>query len=124
MACVNKNLVLVEPDNAVRSALKTLLQCLGWRVTALKTGQRLDSVLGKSEITAIISESSLPDRLATAVLELGKARQIPVIFLGHDQHVQDAVDLMRLGAKDFLEKPFPQARLIRLLDSLRNSDRL
>ena len=73
-AYVNKNLVLVEPDNAVRSALKTLLQCLGWCVTALKTGQRLDSVLGKSDITAIISESSLPDRLATTVLELGRAR--------------------------------------------------
>ncbi len=123
MASVNKNLVLVEPNNAVRSALKTLLQGLGWRVTALKTGQRLDGVLGKSDITAIISESTLPDRLATAVLELGKAQEIPVIFLGHHQQVQDAVDLMRLGAKDFLEKPFPQARLIRSLDSLCNYDR-
>ena len=120
MVPVNKNLVLVEPDKAVRSALKTLLQGLGWRVTALKTGQGLDSVLVKLDITAIISESTLPDQLATAVLELGKAQQIPVIFLGHSQQVQDAVDLMRLGAKDFLEKPFPQARLIRLLESLRN----
>ena len=123
MACLNKNLVLVEPDSAVRTALKTLLQGLGWRVTALKTGQRLDSVLAKSDITAIISESSLPDRLATTVLELGNTQDIPVIFLGHRQEVQDAVDLMRLGARDFLEKPFPQTRLIRLLDSLLNSDR-
>ena len=123
MACVNKNLVLVEPNNAVRSALKTLLQGLGWRVTALKTGQCLEGLLGKSDITAIISESTLPDRLATAVLELGKAQEIPVIFLGHHQQVQDAVDLMRLGAKDFLEKPFPQARLIHSLDSLCNYDR-
>ncbi len=123
MARVNKNLVLVEPNNAVRSALKTLLQGLGWRVTALKTGQGLDRVLGKSDITAIISESTLPDRLATAVLELGKAQEIPVIFLGHHQQVQDAVDLMRLGAKDFLEKPFPQARLIHSLDSLCKYDR-
>ena len=123
MVPVSKNLVLVEPDKAVRSALKTLLEGLGWRVTALKTGQGLDSVLVKSDITAIISESTLPDRLPTDVLELGKALHIPVIFLGHSQQVQDAVDLMRLGAKDFLEKPFPQARLIRLLDSLRDSDR-
>jgi len=123
MVCVSKNLVLVEPNHAVRSALKTLLQGLGWRVIALKTGRRLDSVLGKTDITAIISESSLPDRLATAVLELGRAQEIPVIFLGHQQQVQDAVDLMRLGAKDFLEKPFPQARLIRSLDSLCNYDR-
>ena len=123
MACVNKNLVLVEPDSAVRTALKTLLQGLGWHVTALKTGRRLDSVLGKSDITAIISESSLPDRLATAVLELGNTQEIPVIFLGHNQQVQDAVDLMRLGARDFLEKPFSQTRLIRLLDTLHNSDR-
>ena len=123
MACVNKNLVLVEPDNAVRSALKTLLQGLGWRVTALKTSQRLDTILDKADITAIISESSLPDRLATDVLDVGNSRTIPVIFLGHHQQVQVAVDLMRLGATDFLEKPFQQKRLIRLLDSLRNSDR-
>ena len=123
MVPVNKNVVLIEPDKAVRAALNTLLQGLGWRVTALKTGQRLESVLGNSNISAIISESDLPDQLATAVLELGEAQKIPVIFLGHSQQVQDAVDLMRLGAKDFLEKPFPQARLIRLLDSLCNSDR-
>ncbi len=47
-------------------------------------------------------------------------RQVPVIFTGHDLPVQDAVDLVREGGYDYLEKPFQQERLLDLLKHLPN----
>ena len=47
--------------------------------------------------------------------QLGKFKQSAE---AHQTAVQNAVDLVRMGAEDFLEKPFPQARLLKLLDSL------
>ena len=43
---------------------------------------------------------------------------VPVVFTGHDLPLQGAVDLIRQGAMDFLDKPFPQSRLLDLLERL------
>jgi FixJ family two-component response regulator len=43
---------------------------------------------------------------------------MPVVFTGHDLPLQGAVDLIRQGAVDFLDKPFPQSRLLELLNRL------
>ena len=66
----------------------------------------------------MVCESSLPDKTARNVLKTGQGNNVPVIFLGHKREIQDAVDLIHMGAKDFLEKPFPQERLLRLLNGL------
>ncbi len=118
MANKNKTVVLVEPDESVRSAMKTLLEGKGWPVHALAGGGALAEALENCDALAIVSESNLPDMRAVEVLDACRSRKIPVIFLGHQQEVQNAVDLMRMGAWDFLEKPFPQGRLLDLLDSL------
>ncbi|NIP16990.1 MAG: response regulator [Xanthomonadales bacterium] len=110
--------ILVEPDEAVRSALTTLLKSRGFQVTALENGHDLAQLIESGAPLAIISESGLPDMTAVAVLDMSRSHRIPVIFLGHQQEVQNAVDLMRMGARDFLEKPFPQRRLLDLLDGL------
>ena len=58
---------------------------------------------------------------AGQILDYGQSFGIPVIFTGHGQQVQEAVDLLRLGARDFLEKPFRPARLLSLLNRLSGS---
>ena len=118
MANKNKTVVLIEPDEAVRSALTTLLEGKGWKVCALALGAELEGELDVCRPVAMVSESNLPDMQAVAILDSSRKRKLPVIFLGHRQEVQNAVDLMRMGARDFLEKPFPQGRLLDLLDGL------
>ena len=67
---------------------------------------------------AVVSEASLPDCTPQDVLERCKALGTPVVFTGHDLPLQGAVDLIRQGAMDFLDKPFPQSRLLDLLERL------
>jgi len=110
--------ILLEPDWSVRDALSLLLEGEGLRVHTLENCQELDAAIRKAGVVAVISESSLPDCTPREILERCSACGLPVIFTGHDLPLQCAVDLIRQGATDFLDKPFPQSRLLELLDRL------
>ena len=118
MADNNNLILLIEPDEAVRAAISSLLKQHGWKVSAHAVAGELETLFSDSHPVALICESTLPDITAQQVLETSKERGIPVIFLGHRREIQHAVDLIHLGARDFMEKPFPQDRLLRLLNSL------
>ena len=113
-------LVLFEPDSSVRDALTVLLQEHGWAVRAAGSCDDLRSLLAAGGLTAVISESTLPDCAPEDILNLCSDHHLPVVFTGHDLPLQGAVDLIRQGAIDFLDKPFPQSRLVDLLDRLAN----
>jgi len=113
-------LVLIEPDVSVRDALTLLLQSRGWSVRTATSCEELKAALGQGGLTAVISESTLPNCTAPEILELCSSQGLPVVFTGHDLPLQGAVDLIRQGAMDFLDKPFPQSRLVDLLERLSN----
>ena len=107
-----------EPDASVRDALTVLLEGEDWSVEHVFDCPALKKAVGKNDVVALISESSLPDCTASEILEHCSECGLPVIFTGHDLNLQGAVDLIRQGAVDFLDKPFPQSRLLELLDRL------
>ena len=111
-------LVLVEPDSSVRDALVYLLEGRGWEVRAVEDCPDLLTAIANDQPLAVISESSLPDCSPGQILERCRKRDLPVIFIGHDLELQGAVDLIRDGALDYLDKPFHQGRLVNLLEGL------
>lgn len=118
----NGVLLLNEPDESVRDALTVLLEGENWSVLHVTTCGDLDAANKAGEITAVISESNLPDCTPEDILERCKNLGVPVVFTGHDLPLQGAVDLIRQGAVDFLDKPFPQSRLLDLLKGLQKSE--
>jgi len=111
-------MVLIEPDASVRNALVLLLQSEGWIVNSLAGCDELAAAIGENDVAAVVSESSLPSCKPQEILEQCKKNGLPVIFTGHDMSLQGAVDLIRQGAIDFLDKPFPQRRLVNLLNRI------
>ena len=111
-------MVLIEPDASVRDALVFLLQGEGWAVNSLDGCDGMIEAIGDESVVAVVSESSLPDCTPEEILEQCKISRLPVIFTGHDMSLQGAVDLIRQGASDFLDKPFPQDGLVNLLNGL------
>ena len=102
----------------MRDALTVLLRGEGWEVLTAADCRELENWLEAGGLTAIISEANLPDFAPQDILEHCSRRGLPVVFTGHDLPLQRAVDLIRQGAMDFLDKPFPQSRLLQLLDRL------
>lgn len=113
--------MLLEPDESVRDALTILLRGEGWEIAILEHCEDLRKAVNTGRYTVVISEASLPDCSPELILSRCKEENVPVIFTGHDMSLQGAVDLIRQGATDFLDKPFPQGRLVDLLHEL--SDR-
>lgn len=113
-------LLLYEPDESVRDALTLLLEGEDWRICKIESCQALLAQLGSKDVVAVLSEASLPDCTPQDVLETCRKVGKPVIFTGHDISLQGAVDLIRQGAVDFLDKPFPQSRLLDLLARLKS----
>ena len=109
---------MYEPDASVREALTFLLGNEGWEVATADNCEELIESVRTRDVVAVISESSLPDCTPEDVLESCKQLGTPVVFTVHDLPLQEAVDLIRQGAMDFLDKPFPQARLLDLLERL------
>lgn len=102
----------------MRDALNLLLAGEGWSVLPAEDCKELGEAMNREPIQAVVSESSLPACSAEQILNLCKTRDVAVIFTGHDLPLQAAVDLIRSGALDYLDKPFPQGRLLALLEGL------
>lgn len=114
----NQLVVLIEPDASVRDALTVLLEGEGWRVSCLTDCDELIAAIEQGGILAVVSESTLPCCAPKEILDICSRNDLPVVFTGHELSTQGAVDLIRQGAQDFLEKPFPQSRLLDLLERL------
>ena len=111
-------LVLIEPDTCVCRALAYLLEMENWQVMAANGFEGLRELSTSQEITAVVSETELPDGSARLVLQKCNRNNLPIIFTGHATPLQTAIDLIHGGAADFLEKPFKTNRLVNLLSRI------
>ena len=121
--------VLVVDDEAMlRRRISAHLEALGADVTGtgdLASAQRLLSDL---EFDFVLLDINLPDGLGTDLLRAGLAQKGPgVVVMTAEGDIKGAVEAMRLGALDYLVKPFDPAVLqlvMRRARQARQSSRL
>lgn len=114
------NVLEVDAERVMRSTLKERLEYEGYVVD---TAQSRSEAMGKLERTifdVILCDMSLPDKEAFDLLTTVHSAYLglPVIMLSKNKGLDAAVDCMRRGAYDYIEKPID---LNKLLSSIRNS---
>lgn len=114
------NVLVVNAERVMRSTLKERLEYEGYVVD---TAQSRSEAMGKLERTifdVILCDMSLPDKEAFDLLTTVHSAYLglPVIMLSKNKGLDAAVDCMRRGAYDYIEKPID---LNKLLSSIRNS---
>lgn len=105
----NNKILLVEDEPVIQDVLRRLLKPRGYAVTTLDRGDlamgHLDEV---TDYDMIITDLMLPG--ATGLEILAKASEkmpsVPVLVITAYASVDTAVEAMRLGAFDYLPKPF------------------
>ena len=111
-----KKLLLIEDDPILGESLQQRFELEGVRVQWCR---RLAdaAMLIEQPFLAVVSDVRLPDGLATQwFAELpDKTRQIPWFFLTGYGSVNDAVSALRLGAREYLTKPFDIEQLVALV---------
>ncbi len=99
--------LLVEPDSVSANALTQLLAKHGLSVSRAVTGAEAIELLEKEPARVVLSELQLPDTMA---IDLLKALErlwpgLPVVVMGANASVADAMAALRAGASDFVQKP-------------------
>ena len=106
--------VLIDDDADLRLALTQTLDLAGLRVTSLGDARGLAAQLPDNWPGVVVSDIRMPglDGLQLLAQLHGRDAELPVLLITGHGDVPMAVQAMRDGAFDFLEKPFASQALI------------
>lgn len=107
-------IIVVEDDGQVRRSVIQSLELAGLRVTGTDSAEAALRLVGPAFPGVVLTDVRLPGIDGLELLRRISAIDagIPVIVVTGHGDISMAVDAMRLGAYDFIEKPFVTERLV------------
>ena len=111
-------ILLVEDDRALREALADTLSLGGHDYRAVDCAESALVALGEESFSLLISDVNMPGMDGHELLALVRQRypMLPVLLMTAYGAVERAVQAMRLGAADYLVKPFEPKVLLELVN--------
>lgn len=109
---------VIDDDEAMRDSLNFLLDAAEFEVTLFESAQHFLNALPGVEFGCVVSDVRMPGIDGIELLKRLKTNRnsLPVLIMTGHGDVPLAVEAMKLGAIDFLEKPFEDDRLIGMID--------
>ncbi len=128
-----KRILVVDDEINMCTVLKMTLERDGYEVVTAGSGEEAISLLEKNQIfDLVISDLKMPGIDGMGLLEYCKknGKEMPIIFITAFGSIESAVKAMKLGAFDFITKPFNRdvirhtVRQAFKIDNLENENRL
>lgn len=122
---MNKRILIVEDDNDINIMIQTALKREGYECVGAYSGTEALLRIEAEEYSLVILDLMLPGMTGQEVLSsIRKKTDIPVIVLSARDELDTKVDLLTLGANDYMTKPFELPELIvRVMVQLRQPSR-
>jgi len=110
---------VIDDDEAMRDSLDFLLGSANFHVTLFESAHYFLEALTSMDFGCVVSDVRMPGIDGIELLKRLKASRsaFPVLIMTGHGDVPLAVEAMKLGAADFLEKPFEDDRLIGMIDA-------
>ncbi|MBD5137474.1 MAG: response regulator transcription factor [Lachnospiraceae bacterium] len=100
-------ILIIEDDKKINSLLNRILNKSGFETVCADNGFDGLSLALNNDYSLILMDLMLPLRTGEEVLhELRKSKNTPVIVLSAKNQVYNRIELLRLGADDYITKPF------------------
>ena len=108
------HLLLIDDEKNYLLVLETLLLDAGYTVTALNDPETAMAFLDESEVDVIITDMKMPKLSGKDVLTHVKRDypHVPVLVMTAFGSIESAVDIMKMGAFDYITKPFSNDELL------------
>ncbi|MBN9144387.1 MULTISPECIES: sigma-54-dependent transcriptional regulator [unclassified Novosphingobium] len=105
---------LVDDDDDLREAATQLLGLAGYQVLGFSGGVEAAQAIGADFAGIVISDVRMPQMSGVELFRLlqERDRDLPVLLISGHADVQMAVDALKAGAWDFIEKPFAPDALL------------
>jgi two-component system response regulator FixJ len=110
---------VIDDDEAMRDSLEFLLSTADFDVTLFESAQHFLDALAGIDFGCVVSDVRMPGIDGIELLKRLKASHsaLPVVIMTGHGDVPLAVEAMKLGSVDFLEKPFEDDRLIGMIEA-------
>ncbi len=107
-------ILLVDDQKSLRRSLSLMLQAAGFDTAEAESGEEALSCLGEQKFDLVITDLRMEGMSGVDLLREIKRRDpmLPVILITAYGSIDSAVDAMRLGAFDYLTKPFREQDIL------------
>ncbi|SHO52238.1 sigma-54-dependent transcriptional regulator [Desulfopila aestuarii] len=102
------SILLVEDEKIVRVSLADALKSEGYTVLPVADGNQALAAISEADFSLVITDIRLPEVSGVEILRtsLTENSSTPVIMMTAFGSIKDAVEAMRMGAFDYITKPF------------------
>jgi CheY-like chemotaxis protein len=113
-----KPILVVEDEAIMRESLRDWLTDEGYPVETAEHGEEALKVIGEQDFSLLILDMKLPGKNGLEVLREAKAQKPKIngIIITAYPSVETAVEAMKLGAADYLPKPFSLDAMEKLIE--------
>ena len=110
---------VIDDDEAMRDSLNFLLDSADYEVTLFDSAVKFLDALPSLGFGCVVSDVRMPGLDGIELLKRMKAdhSKFPIVIMTGHGDIPLAVEAMKLGAVDFLEKPFEDDRLIAMIET-------
>lgn len=109
-------ILVVEDEDIIRSALKRLLERHNFEVSEAASVDEALAHLKSKKFDLVISDLRLPKTPGTDLIQL--AEGTPVLIMTSYASLRSAVDAMKLGAVDYIAKPFDHEEMLETVNRI------
>ena len=109
-----KTVLIVDDKEMMRDSVGTTLERAGFRVVVVADGEAALHAVAQSRPDAVVTDMRMPKMTGIELLEKLRAidDEVPVILMTAFGTIETAVKAMKMGAFDYLTKPFEGDELI------------
>lgn len=115
-----KSILIIDDERSIRNTLKEILVYEKYAVLEAENGKQGLEVLGSAEIDLVMCDIKMPEMDGMEVLKRIQTLkpEVPVVMISGHANIDTAVEALKNGAYDFLQKPLD---LNRILVTVRNA---
>jgi len=119
VAAVSHTIALVDDDRNILTSVSIALEAEGYRVRTFADGSEALRALSVQPVDLVVLDIKMPRVDGMEVLtRLRRTSDVPVIFLTSKDDELDEVLGLKMGADDYIRKPFSQRLLIERIRTL------
>src|SRR6195952_5944983 len=113
-------ILIIDDERAIRSTLSEILQHEGYKTEVAENGEDGLKKFGAETYSVVLCDIKMPKMDGIEFLEKAKAfnPDVPIIMISGHGNIKTAVEAVKKGAFDFIQKP---PDLNRLLITIRNA---
>ncbi|WP_242274582.1 response regulator transcription factor [Bacillus cereus group sp. BfR-BA-01310] len=113
-----EKILIVEDEPTISDLINLNLKMVNYETTQVYNGRNALELIETEQFDLILLDVMLPEIDGFSILDKIKHKDIPVIFLSAKSSITDKVKGLKMGADDYIGKPFESIELLARVETV------